>query len=52
VASADRAVARLGWTPERTLADMVADAWAFSGGTVSGGSGSGDAGRDQAATGR
>ena len=37
VASADRAVARLGWTPERTLADMVADAWAFSGGSVSGG---------------
>jgi UDP-glucose 4-epimerase len=36
VASADRAVARLGWTPERTLADMVADAWAFSGGAVSG----------------
>ena len=36
VASADRAAARLGWTPERTLADMVADAWAFSGGAVSG----------------
>ena len=32
VASADRAAARLGWTPERTLAEMVADAWAFSGG--------------------
>jgi len=37
VASADRAAARLGWTPERTLAEMVSDAWAFSGGTVSGG---------------
>ena len=35
VASADRAVARLGWIPERTLADMVADAWEFSGGAVS-----------------
>jgi UDP-glucose 4-epimerase len=29
VASADRARERLGWTPELTLHDMVADAWQF-----------------------
>ncbi|MEP6561813.1 MAG: UDP-glucose 4-epimerase GalE [Nakamurella sp.] len=32
VASAERAAQRLGWSPERTLADMIADAWEFSGG--------------------
>jgi len=32
VASAERAAARLGWRPERTLAEMVADAWEFTGG--------------------
>ncbi len=30
VASGERAKARLGWTPELTLSDMVADAWEFS----------------------
>jgi UDP-glucose 4-epimerase len=46
VASADRAAQRLGWTSERSLADMVADAWAFShgAGSGSGGAGSGGAG--------
>ena len=34
VASAERAAERLGWSPELTLAQMVADAWAFSGGTA------------------
>jgi len=29
VASADRARARLGWTPRLTLRDMIADAWEF-----------------------
>lgn len=29
VASADRARERLGWTPELSLDDMIADAWAF-----------------------
>lgn len=32
VASAERAAQRLGWSPERTLAEMIADAWEFSGG--------------------
>jgi UDP-glucose 4-epimerase len=32
VASADRAKIRLGWSPRRTLAEMIADAWEFSGG--------------------
>lgn len=32
VASAERAAERLGWRPERTLAEMVADAWEFTGG--------------------
>ncbi len=32
VASADRAAQRLGWSPERSLAEMIADAWEFSGG--------------------
>lgn len=31
VASGLRAAQRLGWTPDLTLADMVADAWAFAG---------------------
>jgi UDP-glucose 4-epimerase len=31
VASGERAAQRLGWTPELTLADMVADAWALHG---------------------
>jgi len=30
VASAERAAERLGWTAERTLADMVSDAWDFA----------------------
>lgn len=34
VASGERAAQRLGWTPELTLADMVADAWEFSGGAA------------------
>ncbi len=34
VASGTRAAQRLGWTPELTLADMVADAWVFTGGTT------------------
>jgi UDP-glucose 4-epimerase len=34
VASGVRAAKRLGWTPEYTLAAMVADAWEFSGGTA------------------
>ena len=34
VASAERAAERLGWSPERTLAQMVADAWEFSGGSA------------------
>ena len=33
VASAQRAAERLGWAPQLTLAQMVADAWEFSGGT-------------------
>lgn len=33
VASAERAAERLGWTPQHTLAQMVADAWEFSGGS-------------------
>ena len=32
VASAERAKQRLCWSPELTLADMVADAWQFAGG--------------------
>jgi len=32
VASAERAAQRLGWSPEQTLSDMIADAWEFSGG--------------------
>ena len=32
VASAERAAQRLSWSPELTLANMVADAWEFSGG--------------------
>jgi UDP-glucose 4-epimerase len=32
VASAERAAQRLGWSPERTLAEMISDAWEFSGG--------------------
>jgi len=32
VASAERAKQRLSWSPELTLADMVADAWQFAGG--------------------
>jgi UDP-glucose 4-epimerase len=32
VASADLAADRLGWSPELTLAQMVADAWEFAGG--------------------
>ena len=35
VASAERAGGRLGWTPELSLADMVADAWEFTSGTGS-----------------
>ena len=35
VASAERAGGRLGWTPELSLADMVADAWEFTGGAGS-----------------
>jgi len=35
VASADRAAQRLGWTPEKGLAEMVSDAWAFASGPVS-----------------
>ena len=35
VASAERAGGRLGWTPELSLADMVADAWEFSSGAGS-----------------
>ncbi|HEY5116473.1 MAG TPA: hypothetical protein VIJ00_13190 [Nakamurella sp.] len=34
VASAERAAERLGWRPERTLAQMVADAWEVSGGSA------------------
>jgi UDP-glucose 4-epimerase len=36
VASGERAAQRLGWTPELTLADMVADAWEFAGGDRTG----------------
>jgi UDP-glucose 4-epimerase len=36
VASGERASQRLGWTPELTLADMVADAWEFVGGDRTG----------------
>ena len=35
VASAERAGGRLGWTPELSLADMVADAWEFTSGAGS-----------------
>lgn len=34
VASAERAAERLGWTPQLSLAEMVVDAWAFTGGSV------------------
>jgi UDP-glucose 4-epimerase len=33
VASAERAAERLGWTPQHTLAQMVADSWEFSDGS-------------------
>lgn len=34
VASAERAAQRLGWSPERTLSEMIADAWEFAGGVA------------------
>jgi UDP-glucose 4-epimerase len=33
VASADRAAARLGWKPQLSLEQMIADAWEFTGGS-------------------
>ena len=36
VASGARAAERLGWSPELTLAQMIADAWEFTGGTGAG----------------